>query len=472
MNFDYLVLGNGAVGMFSAIRIKEEFPSATVAIIGRAGRHNGASVAAGAMCNVYGEIEKVFSPNMQTLQDISLSYGIAGREGWQDFLDRHQLRKKLMTADKTLIFLKEGASSFEKGNYAQAKKASLESGVLKEVDKLVLGKLFSESVSLPSEAFLIDGEFSLDSKELFIEFSELCLKLGIREISAVVQKIDIQAKIVETDQGPFSADKIIVALGAETQRLVGLESIQPVLRGVGTAFQISNAQINAPFASERMVIRTVNRGGAQCGFHFVPRSSGYYLGAGNYIKAAGESSHRLETLRYLIDTFETELGGSEITYQLEGDIIKGHRPRALDGFPLIGGLKNYLDLYIISGTNRAGLTWAPAIAQQVISWVKSEEQNILTSEQAHLISPERTPINFGLESEAISYYVESRIGAAIEHGKLENSTNFIELEKERLNAYATKLLQEVQAIVGTKSVPHPDHWAAILDMPSLCVEIN
>lgn len=469
MNFDYLVLGNGAIGMFSAIQLKEEFPSAKVGIIGSATRVNSASVAAGAMCNVFGEIENVFSPNMQALQEISLSYGIAGRAGWQDFLDRHQLRQGIMTANKTLIFLKQNASSFEKGNYAQAKETSHKAGVLREVEDMTLSSFFSESEFLPSEAFLIEGEFALDSKELFLGFAALCSRLGIEEISAVIQKVEVGANSVRTDKGLFSADKIVVALGAETQKVMGLESIQPVLRGVGTAFQISNKTIDAKFAAERMVIRTVNRGGAQCGFHFVPRASGYYLGAGNYIKSEGESLHRLETLRYLIDTFESELGGNEITYQLEGDIIKGHRPRALDGFPLIGRLNSFGDFFIASGTNRAGLTWAPAIARQIISWARGEEQDILTKEQAQIILPERLPINYGTESEAVDYYVESRIGAAIEHGKLKNSSSFIELERKRLREYALNLLRQVQSLGNTNSVPHPDHWAAILDKPSLCV---
>ena len=469
MSFDYLVLGNGAIGMFAAIRLKEEFPSARVGIIGNPARRNSASVAAGAMCNVYGEIENAASTNMKALQEISLAFGVAGRSGWIDFLNTHNLRQKLVSADKTLIFLKDNASAFESGNFARAKEASLEAGIYQEVETTKLESLFAQAESVPREAFLIDGEFALDSKELFLTFSALCETLGIQVLGAEIENIEIGKRVVKTNIGIFSAEKIIVALGAETQKIIGLDSIQSVLRGVGTAFQISNRVIDASFASERMVIRTVNRGGAQCGFHFVPRKNGYYLGAGNYIKADGESSHRLETLRYLINTFESELGGSEITYLLEGDIIKGHRPRALDGFPLIGSLISDGSIFVASGTNRAGLTWAPAIARQVISWAKGENQDVISPEQAKLISPERRPINFGSELEAIDYYVESRIGAAIEHGKLENRSEFIDIERSRLREYANELLQKVQTLTGLDMVPHPDHWAAILDKPSLCV---
>ena len=91
MKFDYLVLGNGAIGTFSAIKLKEAFPSSKIGIIGDPSRANSASVAAGAMCNVFGEVEHSFSPAMQSLQDLSLRYGIAGRTGWQNFLEKYHL---------------------------------------------------------------------------------------------------------------------------------------------------------------------------------------------------------------------------------------------------------------------------------------------------------------------------------------------------------------------------------------------
>lgn len=287
-------------------------------------------------------------------------------------------------------------------------------------------------------------------------------------INDSIVQVDTSKKVVVTEQGTFSAGRFIVALGAELKNLLGEHGIQQILRGVGTAIEISTERINATFGSGKSVIRTVNRGGAQCGFHFVPRKSGYYLGAGNYIKADGDSSHRLETIRYLINTFEKELAGSDITYQIEGDITKGHRPRALDGFPLIGPLSQAPDFFTVSGTNRAGLTWAPAIASQIVSWCLDEGQTVLQEDLANVILPDRAPLSFGTEDEAIEYYVESRVGAAIEHGRVQNDATDIAAEKVRLNTYARKLLNEVHSISGKFKVPHPDHWASILDQPSVC----
>jgi glycine oxidase len=468
MKFDYLVLGNGAVGMFSAIQIKRAFPSSKIGIVGHPERINSASVAAGAMCNVYGELEYSYSDQMRLLQNISFQYGVSGKNGWLEFVKDFNLENQLVTAKDTLIFLKSNPSEFEVRNFSKAKSESKDDSVLRSVTNSDMHDFFSNVEKKPADAFYVESEFAMDTKQLFKIFSLICSSLGIEIIGDSIVQIDTSSKLVVTEQARISSNKFIVALGAETRDLLPDNNIQQILRGVGTAIEISTEKINAAFGSGKSVVRTVNRGGAQCGFHFVPRRSGYYLGAGNYIKNSGASFHRLETIRYLINTFERELAGTEITYLIEGDIIKGHRPRALDGFPLIGPLSQAPDFFAVSGTNRAGLTWAPAIASQIVSWCKEKDQSILPVEFAKILLPDREPISFGAESEAIEYYVESRVGAAIEHGRVGNEEEAIEMERVRLTDYASQLLSDVQKVSGAFRVPHPDHWASIMDTPSLC----
>jgi len=468
MKFDYLILGNGAIGMFSAIQIKRAFPFSKVGIVGRPGRANSASVAAGAMCNVYGELEYSYSSQMRMLQDISFQYGVRGKSGWLDFVNEFNLEDSLITAKNTLIFLKSEPSEFEVRNFNKSKTDSKADSVLRGLSTSEIQDFFSNVEKKPEDAFFVESEFALDTQQLFKIFSTLCESLGVEMIDDEIVQIDTSLKLAITKKNKISSNKFIVALGAETKDLLSEHGIQQILRGVGTAIEISTDKINASFGSGNSVIRTVNRGGAQCGFHFVPRKSGYYLGAGNYIKTGGVSSHRLETIRYLINTFERELAGTDITYQIEGDIIKGHRPRALDGFPLIGPLSKAPDFFAVSGTNRAGLTWAPAIASQIVSWCQDKDQTVLPVELAKIILPDRSPLSFGTEDEAIEYYVESRVGAAIEHGRVQNEAHAITSEKSRLKIYATQLLTEVHNVSGSFKVPHPDHWASITDNPSLC----
>ncbi len=154
MFFDFLVLGNGAIGMFSAIQIKRAFPSSSVGIIGDPDRVNSASVAAGAMCNVYGELEYSYSAQMQLLQSISFQYGVAGKNGWLEFISDFNLEAKLMTAKNTLIFLKSDPSEFEYRNFAKAQIESKNASVLRNLSSSEIQEFFGNVKDSPRMHFL------------------------------------------------------------------------------------------------------------------------------------------------------------------------------------------------------------------------------------------------------------------------------------------------------------------------------
>jgi len=465
--FDYLVVGNGAIGTLSAIQLKKRYPMANIGLVGDANRVNGASVAAGAMCNVFAEVEYPFSDNHKKLIDLSLWYGILGREGWLDLFSTGVEFQSLKTATDTMVFLKPDASDFEQKNYRSAKEVAAANEVMQNVTVGGIGNLFKNAETLPLDAFKIDGEFAIDTRELFRILNKWCTELGIKILNQIIVEIDTSKSVVITETSKINYDRLVVALGANSSALLPKGTIQSVIQGVGTAIEIREKVWGGNFTPEgNLVIRTVNRGGAQCGFHFVPRRSGYYLGAGNYIMSTGNSDHRLETIRYLFNTFEKEVCGSDFSYLLEGNLVKGHRPRALDGFPLIGPLKAFPNIFIASGTNRAGLTWAPKIANQVITWSNGEVEDF---EFSPLVNPNRVEIDFGSEEEAINYYCESRIAAALEHQKIQGSDKSIKLERLRVREYAQKLLADVRiANSDLLSVPHPDHWALIVEKPSIC----
>ena len=126
------------------------------------------------------------------------------------------------------------------------------------------------------------------------------------------------------------------------------------------------------------VVRSVNRGGAQCGIHYVPRGGRTgYIGAGNYI-SSDDDQYRLETLRYLADTAATDILGTEISYRLRAKPVIGFRPRSLDNLPLIGPISKSPEVFVVSGTNRIGLTVAPRIARQCVLWanVADDKYNV------------------------------------------------------------------------------------------------
>jgi hypothetical protein len=145
--------------------------------------------------------------------------------------------------------------------------------------------------------------------------------------------------------------------------------------------------------------------------HIVPRSNGkYYLGAGNYFSKK-LTSHRAETIRYLIDLCEDELFGKETTYKTHADILIGARPKSLDGYPVVGTDKDYSNIFIASGTYRVGVSWSPIIADEIVKWIDSKSPVINFPNWL----PNRKPISFGTIKTAIKYYTESRISNLIEH---------------------------------------------------------
>ena len=471
MDLDFLILGNGAIGMLTAIRLKREHPSKRVCLIGSKTRKNSASAAAGAMCNVFAEIEATYSESHSKLMELSLWYGIAGREGWIELIASDSRLEKLKTASDTLLFLKKDCSEFEMKNFEKARVIAKEYGVAKDVSNELIKKFFQNARDLPSDAFKIEGEFALDTQVMFHAFDRICGDLGVSILDSEVSEIDLNSSNILTERERIKFDRLVVALGSNSATLLPPGTIQNLVQGVGTAIEIRKTGMSGYFSEQNIVIRTVNRGGAQCGFHFVPRNGGFYLGAGNYImEAERESDHRLETIRYLFNTFEKEVCGVDISYSLQGGLVKGHRPRSLDGFPIIGHLPKNPNVFIATGTNRAGLTWAPKIVNQILTWSKGELDN---SPYQNYVAPDRQLIDFGRQNEAINYYVESRLSGAIEHDKIQNIPEAVASERERLQLYANQLLSDVRvAIANQVAVPHPDHWAVLLKEPSICYPLK
>jgi hypothetical protein len=157
----------------------------------------------------------------------------------------------------------------------------------------------------------------------------------------------------------------------------------------------------------------------------------------------------------LFKAVQEEFLGREIGYLLEGEIRVGLRPRSLDGFPMLGPLTNQPSIFIATATNRAGLTWAPEIADFVISWING----ISTSSYLDCWLPDRKSLLLERPKDLVKQFISSRIGAGLEHGIVKNSPRAI-LKAER------DLLKVAEQFLNASDSPlvpagtHPDNWAA------------
>ena len=464
--YDVLVVGNGSIGSYVACDVIRSYPNFKVGIVGSASRNNAASAAAGAMANVFAEMEHPHTATSEVTNQKYLQLGILGSAGWIKFLKDTSQTEKVVTAKDTLVFLKKNASSFEISNFEKMVSVAQEYGVYEDFSVAEFNREIPASSDSVSSVAKIKGEYALDSGHLLDAMDSYLNEQKVDFLFADVLKINSDSVVtVETSLGVFTARKVVVAAGANSADLLKNFEMVPMLQGVGSAYHFKTSKLSMPQIFSTNVIRTVNRGGAQCGFHIVPRKDGFYLGAGNYITVPSESNHRLETLRYLFQTLEDELIGKDLSYDLVGSLVKGHRPKSMDGLPLIGTFKDDDKIYVATGTNRAGLTWAPRISEEVISWLNNEEPHNLFENW----EPDRKLVSFGTKEEAIHYFKESRTGAALEHKLIEDDSRSIQLKKEELEKVGLEILEQAQQRFNSNSfVPHPDHWAPILDTSFSC----
>ena len=461
MTYDLVVIGNGIIGALCALNIKLNSPKLKIALIGKANRPFSASTGAGAMANVYAEIEK--GPFKDQNEARYLQIGLSARDKWLKILNKIKIKDKVVTARDTIVFLKKTSSAFEEFNYANMQEVSILNRCAQNLSKKEINFIFPETFKNISEATKLKGEFALCTKSLFLHLDKLIKEKNIKLIDSHASKVNLIsqniAEIEFNDQTKgIKTNKLIVAAGPSSEILFNKNlKIIPMLQGVGSAIILHDLKI-LPKSFNKYVIRTVNRGGAQCGLHTVPRANNtLYLGAGNYISKPGKKTHRLETIRYLYDLFTNELVGKKNSYSLVGDLSIGYRPRTADGFPSIGCHGKYQNIFFATGTNRVGLTWAPEISNEASNWFFEKE----TSGLFQGWEPNRKFIAYGSDNECIDYFVNSRISAGLEHNNFQYSD--IKKMKSHFKKLAIKQLQMIKRKYNGINL-NPDNWQSLLDL--------
>lgn len=452
-----LIVGNGVIGSLAAVEIARANPQESVTLLGPIDRHLSASVAAGAMANVFAELEHWNSPSLQQERDFALSVGIEGSRGWRAFI-AERAAEDLMTALDTLVFLQKNPSDFERRNFEHMKSVVLTEGLGDHFESNQVERMFDEEASPKTEGVLIRGEFALDARRLFKLLDAEIELSGVKRFPGEAMHVDpMTGKTTTVDGQVLSPSKTLVANGATAGHILPTGSVIGTIQGFGVAYLLDPSPGIGDLMREK-VVRTVNRGGAQCGLHTVPQSGGgLYLGAGNTIVESGKKRVRVETLRYLVDRFQREFSSKDKSYDFEGTLLMGSRPKTLDGFPAIGPIGNG-KVFVATGTNRAGLTWAPKIVSEILRWFGGQE---ISSEFSRW-DPERKPRSFASLEEALEYFVESRNGAASEHGLEPREGSGA--RRSSLREIGRNLFEEARQKnprLFESSVIHPDHWGVL-----------
>ena len=455
--YDLAIIGNGAIASMAALKIKEEIPKSKICIIGNRERNYSASKAAGAMIVSFSEIEE--SPKNDIHEKFLLEYGEKSKILWKKFLVKNKINH-LLTAKDTIVFLKKNSNKVEKKNFSLVYKVSKNYNKSYLLSKENIKKLFKDTSKNIAKSFVIKDEFGICSKGLFDFFDEKIKKLKIDLIHANAHKIETKKKsiiIKFKTKNKINTKKILIAAGINSSKLLGSKfNVLQMYQSVGTALEVE-LDGNLNHLTNKYVIRSVNRGGANCGIHTVPRSSKnlLYIGAGSYISKLTDKNpkHRLETINYLYNSFKKEIGGTQAShYSKLSKIFIGARPRSIDKKPLIGTLKKNKKIFIASATDRVGLTWSSALSLDIFNWFYKNKIN----EELNMYQPDRKIISWGNKEKSISKYYEMKYANLQEHGIINkgNKKNI----KNFLKKIAIKKFKIVHRIIEKDKVLDPASW--------------
>jgi len=411
MIYDICIIGNGIVGSMSALEVSKMYPQKTILFFNPE-KPGGASRAAGAMLNVFGEID--YGKQFDNYQERKILLGIEAQKEWKFFINQNKEFKKIKTADDTIIFCKKNATELEKNCFSEIRRFSNLFN-RNDTNKNSKIKKIKKTLPLNCDYSLIKNEGAIDTKLYFkICNNILKRKKNVYIIKEEVNKILSKNNFYEIilNKKKIKVKKLIISCGAYSKKLLGTMShgIQDTYYGIGTALEIKSKKLSN-IIPNNTVLRTPNRG-STCGIHIVPRNNDeFYLGAGSNISTSPSLNPRIGTVEYLLTSLKNEIS-KDFDKDTMNTVI-GFRPMSFDGRPLIGNLNKHKNIFFISGTKRDGLTYAPIIVKSILGWI-SEDLRYL-KEHFHGWEPERSPISYGDTDFAVKAYVSNKLAGLIEH---------------------------------------------------------
>ena len=232
--YDIIIVGNGSIGVLSAFLLKIKHPKKKIALLGKKNFAYSASLAAGAMHNVYCEVESNFYQS--TLEQSNFEMGIKSRLDWKKIFNKFNLNK-VITAKDTFLYLKKGFSDFEIKNFEVACEVANKDNVLKKVSKHEVENFFNGKVNSKNfKCVKIKDEFGFNPNLLVHELLKLSNKIGIDVIFHEVKKIVNKDNRYFIDE-EYQTKKLVIAAGYGSYDIgKNIFNPVPVVKGVGTAF--------------------------------------------------------------------------------------------------------------------------------------------------------------------------------------------------------------------------------------------
>jgi len=413
--FDVVVVGNGVLGLSLALTLTRR--KLRVALVGETSRPWAASTAAGAMLGCFGEVTSTLlkSEYGRTKHD----FAVRALRLWDDWLgemDDTLGNDNIRVADGTVVILNTvGYSKVDDVNFAAIRKSLQDyNEPFEDINPNDIEWLDPYPSSRPQNAIYIPNEHAVNSIKLLQRLEKSFICLGGTLINEAGIRIEnnsghVDALILESGERIIS-NKIILAAGVRSQDLLDTvpdvaARIPRLVSGSGVSAIVSTVDGSSP----NSVIRTPNRAFA-CGLHVLPRQKGeIYIGATNAVlPKVAPVNPKVGNVVHLL-----ECAYRQIRWDLsQGQINRlqvGNRPVSVDGHPLLGET-DLKGLWIMTGTNRDGLTLSPYLAQEMAKLICGE----VADADLELFNPVRSPIQTFTRKEIITETVEHIVATGYE----------------------------------------------------------
>lgn len=433
-NYDIVLVGNGILASSLAYHLKKENQNLSIALVGPKCREGSATLAAGAMINVWSELGAGQFENeaLATRFELTRKGGLA----WESFAQElsQASGEEIKLTWGTYLIRTARSTSIEKNAYAYIKKALASNQIEHKVcdpDDLPWLKASQEAQTM--EALWIKDDGRIDSRRVMKAFDLVLPRMGVDVIDAYVTQLNPkkdgffkkQDHTITTSQNEtISGKQIVLANGAYAQSLLDNipalhNSIPRLLFGIGCGVDITMPDwvkkyggLGREILDLDAVVRTPDRGGA-CGVHVVPYGDGrYYAGASSLNSLEPDLLPKLHGMHVLIHSVLTEINRSFFHAGITFRSV-GCRPTSADTFPLIGET-DIKGVWMLNGTKRDGFTMSAHIAKEL-------SQEILggSSTLPRMFKPCRSLISYKTKAEALKDAELMMIGADFQHGGLQ-----------------------------------------------------
>ena len=426
-----LVIGNSALGLGTAFQLSGFMKADEIVVLGPSDRAGGATVAAGAMINVWAELThgQFENPALRAKAEMTIQ-GMALWEGLlQQIASNTEAPPKIVWGTYVINNAFGSSGEIRSTDYIikQMSEKNIPHRLLKSESVPWLAPSNHAAISRILE--IPDGR--VDPRRVLKAYENA---LKVRQVELVNDRaVEIRAGggggwgrkggyLVRSESGlSIEAEHVVLANGSFAQKLVdqlpALRRQTPrLLWGAGSALDVSMPEwvresggIDPSIFQIDKVVRTVDRGGA-CGVHIVPYGEGeFYLGASSGVWFDPEPAPRAHALHALLRGLMEEIntGFFFSNIRLRGP---GFRPVSSDTFPLLGQ-SEMPGIWFANGTKRDGFTASPFITCELAKAIVGQKHAL-----PEIFLPSRKPISWKSREEAIEDAVLSDYGGEIQHG--------------------------------------------------------